>query len=223
MKTKQFFVTIAIICIAFLFSVNLAHGYYPISPYAYCANNPINAIDPDGRDIVVINNPNGAQSAGKNHGHTAILVGNDKTGWTYISKDGRQKDQWYSNELTGGPSLSSDKKFKTINEFFNDGLSGGYTQNVRFSTDAIQDDAAKSKSLESAKSWYNAIFNNCADVVSEGLKAVGLDPGYIYVDSDDGIKGSLPSTPNSRFNQIENNNKEKIIPTLPENPNEEKK
>ena len=28
----------------------LAEKYYSISPYAYCANNPVNAIDPDGRD-----------------------------------------------------------------------------------------------------------------------------------------------------------------------------
>lgn len=31
----------------------LAEKYYPTSPYAWCGNNPINAIDPDGRKIVV--------------------------------------------------------------------------------------------------------------------------------------------------------------------------
>ena len=36
----------------------LAEKYYSISPYAYCANNPVNAIDPDGRDgnIIVCGN-----------------------------------------------------------------------------------------------------------------------------------------------------------------------
>ena len=29
----------------------MAEKYYNISPYAYCGNNPINAIDPDGKDI----------------------------------------------------------------------------------------------------------------------------------------------------------------------------
>jgi len=33
-----------------------AENYYPISPYAYVANNPIIRIDPDGRDIWEINN-----------------------------------------------------------------------------------------------------------------------------------------------------------------------
>ncbi len=32
----------------------LAEDYYPTSPYAYVANNPINAIDPDGREIWII-------------------------------------------------------------------------------------------------------------------------------------------------------------------------
>ena len=33
----------------------LSEKYYSISPYAYCANNPVNAVDPDGRDIWEIN------------------------------------------------------------------------------------------------------------------------------------------------------------------------
>ncbi len=30
----------------------LAEKYYSVSPYVYCGNNPINAIDPDGRDWI---------------------------------------------------------------------------------------------------------------------------------------------------------------------------
>ena len=31
----------------------LCEKYYSISPYAYCGNNPMNAIDPDGKEIVI--------------------------------------------------------------------------------------------------------------------------------------------------------------------------
>ncbi|WP_322933987.1 hypothetical protein VCM39_16085 [Bacteroides sp. CG01] len=39
--------------------------YYSISPYAYCMNNPVNAIDPDGKLVLFINgmhNGDGGQS-----------------------------------------------------------------------------------------------------------------------------------------------------------------
>ena len=37
----------------------LAEKYYGISPYAYCANNPVNTIDPDGRSTWVLYHGNG--------------------------------------------------------------------------------------------------------------------------------------------------------------------
>jgi RHS repeat-associated protein len=37
----------------------LAEKYYSVSPYVYCGNNPVNAIDPDGRSTWVMNNGDG--------------------------------------------------------------------------------------------------------------------------------------------------------------------
>ena len=51
MKTKRLLSLIAIICIASLFSVDLAYAYHPVSPYAYCNGNPIKYVDPNGMEV----------------------------------------------------------------------------------------------------------------------------------------------------------------------------
>lgn len=48
MKTKLLSMAV---CIIAVFSVDLAYAYYPISPYAYVADNPVKYIDPDGTTI----------------------------------------------------------------------------------------------------------------------------------------------------------------------------
>lgn len=54
----------------------LADKYPSISPYAYVANNPINAIDPDGRQIVPVHGTFSNAKTWKNLGGIAAASNN---------------------------------------------------------------------------------------------------------------------------------------------------
>jgi RHS repeat-associated protein len=68
------------VLISFLTPDPLAEKYYGISPYVYCGNNPVNAIDPDGRKIVFVNgylgfgNPTGGSTVRKG-AHGSFVTG----------------------------------------------------------------------------------------------------------------------------------------------------
>lgn len=50
---KKLLIRIVLTCLFLLGFVNLTYGYYPVSPYAYCSNNPVKYVDPDGKTIRV--------------------------------------------------------------------------------------------------------------------------------------------------------------------------
>lgn len=88
-----------------------------ISPYVYVNNNPINSIDPDGRDLIVLSAPSHVGGLG----HAAVLSGNEQTGYRYYSKNGttdnhRAYGRSNDNPQAGTKTYASLKEFITSKE-----------------------------------------------------------------------------------------------------------
>ena len=205
-------------------SVDALAGKMPTwSPYSFCFNNLLRFVDSDGKapnDIIVLNAPKGATGVGGVYaGHNAVLIGNDKTGWTFVSKEGRDKSSkapWFSNELTGGPALPPrEVNFQTKAEYdvWQDKNAPEYTREVRFKTDEKTDAKALSAAKDAADDWYQVTQSSCAEVPSAALTAAGLDPGTetrTQGKSEIEYK-TLSPLPNNRYERTVNNNKDKII------------
>ncbi len=69
----------------------LSEKYYSISPYAYCNNNPVNLVDPEGRDIYRIDRKTGYIYLMERTSHKYDQIGNyKKNGDLYLLKTNRR-------------------------------------------------------------------------------------------------------------------------------------
>jgi RHS repeat-associated protein len=153
----------------------LADKYSPMSPYNYTLNNPINGIDPTGRDVIFINDKN----AVKGLGHGAVIIGNSVDGWYYYSLNGTgegshpygdSKDPDVGTFLGYGDNYSElTKKAATINP----AEKHEYDRFVVVKTTPEEDRLMKKKAEEIASAKkYIVIGNSCLDVQKAAYSTV---------------------------------------------------
>ena len=177
----------------------MGEKYYDVSPYVYCAGNPVSLVDKKGTDIYIV-----IWTTGYNRGvgHAGIAISNYKKE-TYVEinngikitqtrmiPDGTYSffDNWPAGEgvnlnIKGAlKSVPAYRNYTTISS--NDEFMNGSTVSpsedigpnavVRISTSYEQDKAVSERLLDANKdkTLYNGAWYNCSTYVSDGLKAL---------------------------------------------------
>ena len=208
--------------------------YYNLSPYLYCAANPIMYIDPTGMDICVLLQPDGAMGAG----HMAILIQNEDGSWSLWSKNGTDENLGIKGDSVNEEGKDIDEKafgkYDSVEDFLDRtsnkpkkgknaevSESKKYTKGYLIISSSEQDKAAREAAGKEIDKAYSLIGANCATMVQEALSAAGKDPGYILNHPRSisvvilfGSTGLLPNlVPNVIFQNIKYNNPGKLIQT----------
>jgi LysM repeat protein len=172
----------------------------------------------NGDFVAVVNAPNGAAG----FGHNALMVGNDKTGWTFISKEGRQEGESATsgnNPFSGGPALPpKEGKFGTVQDLLDSKYFKEYKNVSAYTIQSTQAAPLITKMHNEAISKYALLSNNCGHACGNSISTVGLDPGNIWYRPTInrwGGKGNLrslyPSEPNVQYNFQKENNSSRLV------------
>jgi RHS repeat-associated protein len=93
-----------------------AENYYSISPYAWCANNPVRMVDPDGRDIkfwIYVGNKAQEVDFSKldiNLQKAIVAFAKTDVGYNYLKQFAKKGDSFGSKDVGGVISFKSDGK-----------------------------------------------------------------------------------------------------------------
>ena len=194
-------------------SVDPMSGKYPsLSPYVYCADNPVFFKDPNGDSVAVL-----LAKSSPVVGHMAILIqihGGENDGkWALWSKNGDNKT-WSQSVV----DLSDDKGVRVWNspqEFLNMN-DEKYEDAYVIPTTNEQDKQITEGFRKSQEINYDLLEANCSIAVQSGLKAGGLKDGSLsrlekiilkYSPTSNIHKAIIELSPVHIFSRIRNQNK----------------
>jgi RHS repeat-associated protein len=194
----------------------LAEKFSGWSPYNYCLNNPSNVVDPDGKDIIFIVDK---EAASKN-GHIAVLIGNEKTGWTYISMNGtgegakpwgksKNADLKTSIVDTKGNMITDPQeaiqRANVINPNENDHTYDAFKRIISTEKEDINAITEASKSASAKEYGIAGPGKSCIDVAQSAFGSIVKDRG---LDDHGDVPGESDLIPNNWFNKLETRVKE---------------
>ena len=169
-------------------SVDPLAGKYPgISPYAYCAGNPINVVDPDGRDGVLVIFPDYTITVQDKHynylGHAGVLLIDPDSGFTRYFEYGRYDSENKGEVRTypipnvvidenGLPTPESlNRVLRMVSEISgqNGRIEGAYIKSRRFKAMLEYAENREKENSDPKRFPYSIVFNNCVSFASQVL------------------------------------------------------
>ena len=145
------------------------------SPYIGMGNYFTIGIDPDGRDVILLHDASAPFGAAIS-GHTALLIGNDKDGWTFYNKTGNTDDNGV------GEIFKDPKVYNNINEFYEAyGKNSSYQAGIHITTSADVDAKMRQRveDIMASKQAYELSGANCQDFCRDVMESGGIDLGSV--------------------------------------------
>ena len=166
----------------------LAEKYYSISPYAWCAGNPVKYVDPDGNDVAVLH------YEGE---HIALLISEDNKSWYYYSINGNNVyslgsgTSCHSSQSSGDSSFSGGSKtndvnvgpFESVSSFLDSDYNreqNGYNYDKAFvikttskQAKIVADEFMRVSNTEYSLNPFSP--NHCGTAVQKSLESIGIE------------------------------------------------